>query len=136
MMLDPSGRYVFEYNGNDNTTGSGVNDLISSTAGSLNLAALPGSSFDLDLVPTTGTASSTPLTYTIASFGGGITGGSGDITTDFTFSGSYNNATAPDVQVSGNNLILTFTPTATPEPSSLMLVGAAFSILGLRRKRQ
>jgi len=135
MTWDPLGRYVFQYNGTNNATGGGVNNLISGS-GTLSIASLssaPGSTFDINLVPTTFTASATPLSYVIATFSSGI-GASGDITGDFTFSGLYNSATAPDVMVSGDNLVLTFTPAAVPEPGSILLFGMA-GIFALRRKR-
>jgi fibronectin-binding autotransporter adhesin len=135
MTLDPLGRYVFQYNGTNTTTGSGVNSLISGS-GTLSVTSLaPGAAFDINLVPTTIAASATPLVYTIATFSGGI-GASGDITSDFTFSGSYNNATAPDVQVIGNSLVLTFTPAAaTPEPGGILLFAVA-GLFALRRTRR
>ena len=135
MVLNPLGRYVFEYNATDTTTGGTVNDFISGS-GTLNLAALsPTTQFDLNLSSQSpGTVSSGP--YTIATFAGGVTGASGDITPDFNFSGTFNNngsTLTPDVSVVGNSLVLNFV--AVPEPSSMMLLGvAAFGVLRRRRR--
>jgi hypothetical protein len=135
MTWDPLGRYVFQYNGTNNATGGGVNSLISGT-GTLSLANLsPGvSAFDINLVPAPSSgASATPVSYVIATFAGGISL-SGDVTSDFTFSGSFDSATTPTVTSDGTNLILTFTP--VPEPGGLALLGMAAAFALQRRGRR
>ena len=72
MSWQPFGRYVFAYNGSNNATGGGVNNLISGS-GTLDLSNLSGGSpFDLNLQPIAAGPTSQP--YVIANFSGGITG--------------------------------------------------------------
>ena len=72
MSWQPFGRYVFAYNGSNNATGGGVNNLISGS-GTLDLSNLSGGSpFDLNLQPIASGPTTQP--YIIANFSGGITG--------------------------------------------------------------
>jgi hypothetical protein len=143
MAWDPLGEYVFRYNGNDATVGGGVNDLMTIT-GNLNLGNISATNlFTLDLAPTTLTASSTPLTYVIATTAGNINGASGDITNRFNIIGSFSNATTPDVTVgvdpansSLKALLLTFTPTSVPEPTGLTFIGVVAAAALRRRGRK
>jgi hypothetical protein len=138
MAWDRYGQYTFEYNPSSTSSG---NDLINGS-GSLSLADLSNGDFNINLVPAnSNTPLSGPQTYELAVFGtGGITGLAN--LSDFTFSGTYNMASTPTVSTQtdpGNSaltdVILTFTPSSTPEPSGILLLGAA-GVLSLRRKRR
>lgn len=139
MAWDPNGRYAFDYNASDTTTGSGINDHISGT-GALDLTQLSntaGSQFDLNLTPIGGTA--TPgQTYVIATFAGGVTVPGvitgNDLSSLFTISGTFGPNTTPIVTLAGNSIDVTFD--AVPEPGCLMLLGAAAGLFGVRRPRR
>jgi autotransporter-associated beta strand protein len=154
MTWDPFGRYVFAYNGADNTTGSGVNNFINGIAGTLdlsNLGTVGGSQsatpFDLNTLALSFATAPGTETYTLATFAGGITGNNGtagqpipagtDVSNLFSFSGQF--STTPDAKVVGTtggpeSLQLTFTP--VPEPGTLLLVGGAAGLGWWRIRRR
>lgn len=140
MVLDPLGRYAFDYNGASDTAGSGVNDLISGS-GTLDLTNLSSAApFDLDLNPAVAGTGATA--YVLADFAGGIinTGAAyangTDVTSLFTFSGTA--PFTPDVMVVGDGnggQELELTAMNVPEPASLGLVGlGAIGMMKRRRK--
>jgi hypothetical protein len=146
MTWGALGEYIFKYNGTDNTVGGGVNSLMA-IAGNINISQLTSSStqFTLDLVPTTLTSTTTPVTYTIATIGGNINGGTvgSDITSKFNIIGSYSSASTPTVTLGTDPansalkaVLLTFTPTSAPEPTSLTFIGVVAAAALRRRSRR
>ncbi len=138
MVWDPLGRNVFAYSPTSTTIGGGVNNLINGT-GTLDLSNLSSTSpFDLNLQPFAASGAGAPLSYTIASFAGGITGTVGgvptqpiangtDVSSLFTLSGSFLAAPAPYAMVvagvgggSAQAIQLTF----SPGPSQFTWTGA------------
>lgn len=131
MTWNSYARYMFQYNGSDNTAGSGVNSEIVGT-GALTLSNTPADPFDLNLQQVVAGATSGP--YILADFAGGVGIATGtDITNMFTFSGT---ATAtPQVLVAddgggGQELEL-----FVPEPSFAVAACGAVGALLMRRRR-
>jgi T5SS/PEP-CTERM-associated repeat protein/autotransporter-associated beta strand protein len=123
MTWQGGGRYDFEFTG---TTG----DLVNGT-GALDLSGLsPTSPFGINIV-STDPALTTPQTYTIATFAGGVTGFTPSAA-QFTFTGFLVPGSA-SVALAGNSLQLTFTP--VPEPAHALLLCAA-AAGGVRWRRR
>ena len=129
-----NGRYLLEYNhdGGLPFVAGTTNDLYNSL-GTLNLTASAGAgnTFILDLKYLgTGIASQTTTTLTFATFGAIPVAP----TTSFSFTGDFVGA-SPTVTVSGNNLVLNFTP--VPEPFTMGLFATAVAVGGtiIRRRR-
>jgi hypothetical protein len=138
MTWNPGGTYFIKYDASnpvsDQVVGTGTANL---NLSSLGTAA--GQHFDFVLTPVTGTGSATPLSYTVATFAGGITPPTGLVGTDltpyfdFSISGSY--LGSPTAALSGNSVIVTFQP--TPEPSTVLLLAAGgAAVAGLWRRRR
>lgn len=144
MAWNPNGRYIFEYNASNTTTGGGVNDLIkgsviSGSTGALNLSGLSGGAqFDLNLKPIAGAPSATPQTYVIATFDGGVGIANGtDISNLFTYSGLFGSTptvTVADAGSGAQSLDLSFAP--VPEPGTLLLGSLGAIGLALRPRRR
>jgi autotransporter-associated beta strand protein/T5SS/PEP-CTERM-associated repeat protein len=128
MTWQGGGRYDFEFS--DATTG----DLVNGT-GALNLAALSATNrFTINIV-STDPALTTPQTYTIATFAGGVTGFDAAAgSPQFSFGGFFAPGSA-SLALAGNSLRLTFTP--VPEPAHILLLcAAAAGAMRLRRWRR
>ena len=102
----------------------------------MNLANLTANSFNINLSPTNVPGSPTTfgqVQYTLGTFAGGVTGASGNITNLFNFTGLF--ASAPSVNVQGNNILITFNP--VPEPTGILAAcGVATGVLGWIRRRR
>src|SRR5581483_9910332 len=84
-----------------------------------NLASLTPGSFTFNVAYFGGTPTvNTPVTYTVATFPGGITGFNAN---EFSVTGQF--VGTPVVGLSGNNLTLTLTP--VPEPATYLLLASA-----------
>jgi T5SS/PEP-CTERM-associated repeat protein/autotransporter-associated beta strand protein len=127
MTWQGGGRYDFEFT-------STAGDLVNGT-GALGLGSLnSGNRFTINIASTNATLT-TPQTYTIATFAGGVSGFDASAgNPQFAFSGFFVPGSV-SVAVQGNNLRLTFTP--VPEPAHLLLACAAATGLArwLRRRR-
>lgn len=108
--------------------------------GTLDLSALSTSGkFNIQLAPVfDGTSVGTPIVYTIGTFSSGVTlptGFSGpNLTPLFNISGPFVGA-SPTVTLSGQNVLITFTP--VPEPMHILLIcGVATGGIGWLRRRR
>jgi hypothetical protein len=132
MTWNPAGTYAFEYDptqtGNASTTTS---DFVNG-AGTLNLSNLgtaAGQHFVLNLIPAFNAAPGTAdVTYTLATYAGGVTTPAGlagtDLTPYFDVTGQFaSQSGGPTVTLSGNSVLVTFTP--VPEPAHALLACAA-----------
>jgi fibronectin-binding autotransporter adhesin len=137
LNLSAGGIYQWEL-GALSTSNPAVDfDTITVTGGSLTLGGTSSLLIDTTALVGTGPNSgngfwTTPHTWTIAT-SASIVDNFGSITGGPWTSGTF------DTSVSGNNLLLNFTPTAIPEPSTLVL--GALGLLGfggwsLRRRRR
>jgi autotransporter-associated beta strand protein len=121
MNWGPGGVYDFEYSSTNAPVPGADNDHINSSAGTLSLAGLSPGGFTITITytgtrPTSGPSS--PLDYTIATFGGGITGAApgSNVTNLFSIpSGDYFSTPLVSVSGDGQRLVLSFTP--VPEPA-------------------
>jgi hypothetical protein len=119
-------------------------DLVAGSGSTgLNLSGLgtgAGQQFNLVLAYATGAASPTPLSYTAATFAGGITAPAGIVGNDLTpyvaFSGQF--SSSPTATLSGNSVVISFQP--VPEPATVLLIaataGAAVGFGNRRRTRR
>ena len=149
MNWQPFGRYVFAYNGSNNATGGGVNNLISGS-GTLDISNLSGGTpFDLNLQPIASGPTTQP--YVIANFSGGITGAGftfgapfatgTDIRAMFTSSGMPLSAPLTATIIAGAGgpnaqaIQLSFSP--VPEPGFILAAcGGLTALVGWRRSRR
>lgn len=138
----PGGSYKFEYDAtatspaptttSDHFLGTGTAVLDLSTLSTSN-------KFTFNLVAV-GTAGATPVDYTVATFPlGGITAPTGivgaDLTPYFDFTGDYT-GTPTATLVSGDSIVLNFTPSNTPVPEpAIALAVAALGLFAVRRRK-
>jgi hypothetical protein len=136
MAWNPGGSYAFKYDAS-----APVGDLIAGTGSTkLDLSGLgtgAGQQFTLVLTYATGSTSPTPLSYTVATFAGGITAPAGIVGNDLTpyvaFSGLFTGS--PTATLSGNSVVVNFQP--VPEPSTVLLIAAGgAAVTGLWRRRR
>jgi fibronectin-binding autotransporter adhesin len=153
MTWNPVGSYLFEHDASATGTapiGGPNNDLVRGTGtSSLSLLNLtPSAPFTLNLSPLNTPASlpTNPVTYTIADFSastnatpivlpaGGITGT--DLTPFFTFTGTFQNTSAPVVTLAngGNQITVSFTP--VPEPAFVLAACGGLTGLAAWRRRR
>ncbi len=117
-VFQTGGTDVLKYNPVTTTPVAGAdNDTITSAAGQLNLSALSSSSpFTIDLLPEfAATPAGTPVTYTAGTFSsvvlpGGVT--ASNLTSLFTFTGSFSGTPTASLDATGDKLQFTFTPGA------------------------
>ena len=134
MTWNPGGTYVFKYDAS-----APVGDLVAGTgAASLNLSGLgtgAGRQFNLVLLAAAGSPSAAPLSYTVATFAGGITpptgAGGTDLTPYFEFSGQY--LDSPTAFLSGNSVVVSFQ--LVPEPSTVLLIAAGYGAINAGKRR-
>jgi autotransporter-associated beta strand protein len=146
---NPLGNYIFDHNASaTGTADTTTSDFLSGTGtATLNLANLgtgAGQQFNVLLNPTNFPAilPTDPVTYTLATFAGGVTPPvdiiGADLTPYFTFTGNFQlaPALAPTATLSGNSVLVTFTP--VPEPAGVFLLCAAVAgaAQSYRRRRQ
>jgi autotransporter-associated beta strand protein len=145
MVWDRFGQYTFEHNATNNATGGTTNDFLNGS-GTLNLADLNNAAFNINLVPVNFAPSPTQLSYTVATFAGGIIGPSGafptgttDVSSLFTLGGSFTSNPAAYAAVVGTSggsqsLVVSFTP--VPEPAFVLAVCSLAGGLGWWRGRK
>jgi autotransporter-associated beta strand protein len=121
MAWQGGGRYDFEFAG-----GSG--DLLSGT-GVLDLTALSGSNRFTVNIASAGPPQ--PQTFTIATFAGGI---SGFDPSGFAFTGPFGGS--PSISLSGNSLVLSFTPAPEPAQALLLCAAVAAAAAAVRQQRR
>lgn len=130
------GRYLVEYDHSGGVFTPGTTIDLYNSAGSLNLSATTGTPFVIDLrflnVP--GSALQTPTSVRIATFA--ASGGFPTFTdpAQFTFAGDFVASSPPTVTISGNDLVLNFTP--VPEPATVGLFAVAIAGFAVRRMRK
>lgn len=141
--FSPVGTYAFDYNASatgaaDTTTSDFLSGTGSATLDLSTLGTAAGGKFNVLLNATNipGSLPGSPVTYTLATFAGGVTAPANivgsDLTPYFTFSGAFQ--TAPTAALSGNSVLVTFTP--VPEPASALLLFAAAAIVPTFRRRR
>ncbi len=155
MTWNPYAQYTFLHDATNsnppNVPSPGLNSFINGS-GNLSLANLSGSApFNINLLPVNFSSTPTPMTYTLATFTGGIFGpgatqyntGVGVTSTDvsalFTVNGTSTNVPATmyaavvGASTGPQSLQLTFTP--VPEPAFILAAcGGLTALVGWRRR--
>ena len=146
LTFASGGNYQFELNSANATPGSGMDFINDLGVLDITAAGTPGSAFTIALVSLNGANQpaaltdfdpTQPFSAKLVSAAGGITGfAANEFTVDTSAFANSLQGGAFSVAQQGGDLVLNFSPSTVPEPTTCALLVGGLALLGLRRTRR